>query len=302
MVTVLRPLSISELLDRTFHLYRNNFLVFVGIVAMPQLFILLVMLAGAGMMARSDPTTSIFMTLGGYFLYYVVIFLCQAPIIAAVSNLHLEKPVSIGAAYSSSKGSLPRVTWIVFLIFLSMVGLFAVVGMAIGAVVGLLAATSGRLVATVVGFAIALPAVFVAVRWMLNWSLVIPATVLEGGWFRTSIRRSKALAAGNRGRIFLIYFLMGVLGGIVSFMVQMLLLMLLPLFGIRDLPKIQAATQALQAIGIFVSTCLVGALGTIALSLVYYDQRVRKEGFDLQLMMATLEPGSQAPQAAASAT
>jgi hypothetical protein len=53
----------------------------------------------------------------------------------------------------------------------------------------------------------------------------------------------------------------------------------------------------MQAIGIFVSTTLVGALATIALSLIYYDQRVRKEGFDLQLMMSTLEAG--APTAAA---
>jgi hypothetical protein len=30
-------------------------------------------------------------------------------------------------------------------------------------------------------------------------------------------------------------------------------------------------------------------LGTIALSLVYYDQRVRKEAFDLQLMMSTID-------------
>jgi hypothetical protein len=29
------------------------------------------------------------------------------------------------------------------------------------------------------------------------------------------------------------------------------------------------------------------------LSLIYYDQRVRKEGFDLQLMMSTLESGAQ---------
>jgi hypothetical protein len=39
----------------------------------------------------------------------------------------------------------------------------------------------------------------------------------------------------------------------------------------------------------FISTCLVGPLATIAFSLVYYDQRVRKEAFDLQLMMTTLD-------------
>jgi hypothetical protein len=39
----------------------------------------------------------------------------------------------------------------------------------------------------------------------------------------------------------------------------------------------------------FVATSLVGALGTIAFSVVYYDERVRKEAFDLQLMMTTLD-------------
>jgi len=43
---------------------------------------------------------------------------------------------------------------------------------------------------------------------------------------------------------------------------------------------------------------LVGPLATIAFSLVYYDERVRKEAFDLQLMMATIDaPGLQAASA-----
>jgi hypothetical protein len=36
-------------------------------------------------------------------------------------------------------------------------------------------------------------------------------------------------------------------------------------------------------------------LATIALSLVYYDERVRKEAFDLQLMMMTLDATAPAP-------
>jgi len=39
----------------------------------------------------------------------------------------------------------------------------------------------------------------------------------------------------------------------------------------------------------FISECLVGPLATIAFSLIYYDERVRKEAFDLQLMMMTLD-------------
>lgn len=36
----LRPLSIGELLDRTFSLYRRNFALFIGIAAIPQLLVL----------------------------------------------------------------------------------------------------------------------------------------------------------------------------------------------------------------------------------------------------------------------
>jgi hypothetical protein len=52
-------------------------------------------------------------------------------------------------------------------------------------------------------------------------------------------------------------------------------------------------------LGTFVSQCLVGPLLTIALTLAYYDQKVRKEAFDLQLMMSTMDgtQGNTAPVA-----
>ena len=48
----------------------------------------------------------------------------------------------------------------------------------------------------------------------------------------------------------------------------------------------------------FLRHVLVGPLVTIALTLVYYDLRVRKEGFDLQLMVAALGDAGSAPPAA----
>jgi hypothetical protein len=294
MVTVLRPLSTSELLDRTFHLYRNNFLMFVGIAAIPQLFVLALQLGGAAMMMGQQGTRAILLILVGYLLFYVAVYISQAPTIVAVSNLYLEKPVSIGSSYSSARRSLPRVIWIVFLIFLAMVAIFGLVGVAAGALIGVVAAASGPTWGTIVAVVVITPAIILAIRWLLNWSLVIPVTVLEGGWFRVSIRRSKTLAKGNRFRIFVVFFLMGLFTAVASFTIQFLLLLPLQLLRLRDLHTIQAATQGVQAIGTFISTSLVGALGTIALSLIYYDQRVRKEGLDLQLMMSTLESSGPA--------
>ena len=53
MITVLRPLSTSELLDRTFHLYRNHFLMFPTITAIPQIPVLALHMADSNLWLRS---------------------------------------------------------------------------------------------------------------------------------------------------------------------------------------------------------------------------------------------------------
>jgi Membrane domain of glycerophosphoryl diester phosphodiesterase len=267
MVTVLRPLSISELLDRTFHLYRNNFLIFVGIMAVPQLIVLALRLMLAVTLTASP--------FGGFnpmlilvgIANYLAIEISAAATVMAVSNIHLDRPVSLGSAFSSARGSMARVVLIAF-----------AVGVAAG--IGLI-------------FLI-VPGVYL---WLM-WSLAVPVTVLEGGGLNVCTTRSKELTRGSRGRIFVIYFLVIVLAIVVGTIFQIPLGILGVLLGRGNPQGAIALITAVSAAGTFISTSLVGPLATIALTLIYYDQRVRKEGFDLQLMMATLEPGSQSPQAA----
>ena len=75
MTIDLRPMSVGELLDLTFSLYRKRFLLFVGIMAIPQLFALAASLAAQAMQitpaASADPNNP-----GGVFpAAYTVIFL-----------------------------------------------------------------------------------------------------------------------------------------------------------------------------------------------------------------------------------
>jgi len=49
----------------------------------------------------------------------------------------------------------------------------------------------------------------------------------------------------------------------------------------------------------FLGGAIAGPIATIALVLVYYDQRVRKEAFDLQLMMEAVGQTTPMPPAAA---
>src|SRR6266851_3703982 len=121
MVTVLRPLSTSELLDRTFHLYRNNFVVFVGITAIPQLAVLALKLGSAAMLfAGSWAGFGVGAVIAGL-TSYIAIEISHAATVMAVSNLHLDRPTTIGSAYSLAKGSMLRV-----------IGISLAVGLAIG--------------------------------------------------------------------------------------------------------------------------------------------------------------------------
>jgi hypothetical protein len=277
MVTVLRPLSTSELLDRTFHLYRNNFTVFAGIAGLPQLAVLALqlvfsMLIFAG--ALRNLAGAMLAGVGAALIIgiasFVAVEVSHAATIMAVSHLHLDRPTSIGLAYASATGRIGRVIGIAFLI-------------GIGVVIGFVL--------------LIVPGVYLA----LTWSLAIPVTVLEGGGLGSSTKRSGILTKDAKGRIFVIVLLIAVLAWIVSTLVQLVLVGPLKMLNIHDVWTRSALSYALQSAAGFISTCLVGPLATIALTLVYYDQRVRKEGFDLQLMMATIEGGGQGAQIAATA-
>src|SRR5258708_37640842 len=113
MVTVLRPLSTSELLDRTFHLYRNNFLVFVGIMAIPQLVVLALQLGTATLILEGSlaglGAAALLVGMAIGLASYLAVEISHAATIMAVSNLHLDRPASIGSAFSSARSSMLRV-------------------------------------------------------------------------------------------------------------------------------------------------------------------------------------------------
>ena len=63
-------------------------------------------------------------------------------------------------------------------------------------------------------------------------------------------------------------------------------------------PAMLRVWTALMQIGNFVAGVLVTPILTIASSIFYFDLRVRKEAFDLQLMMNPLGGGVPAPRSA----
>jgi hypothetical protein len=258
VLTILRPLSTSELLDRTFHLYRNNFVVFFAIAAIPQLAVLGLQLLIAGLVLGSRPEGLGYWALPLYLLGLICVELSQAATVVAVSNLHLGRPVRIGEAFGAIRGSLGRVIWISF---------------AISWIIG-------------VGFALL---VIPGVLWALKYSLAIPVTVLEGTDLHGTKIRSDELTKGSRWRILGIYALLLGFTSVVSGCFNFALGLGSPLHPDVTFTSLK---YALTAGSEFLSGSLVTPLLTIGLTLLYYDERVRKEGFDLELMMANLKAGA----------
>src|SRR5688572_16119492 len=116
----LRPLSIGELFDRAFVLYRRHFWLFVGITAVPGVFALALTLLQTGIqnpaMQGIDPDSPEFASavvamvglIGGLFLvavlYFVVYMVALGATTFAVSEVYLGRTATIAQVYGRMKG------------------------------------------------------------------------------------------------------------------------------------------------------------------------------------------------------
>src|SRR5215471_13187131 len=126
MSSALRPMTTSEVLDRTFHLYRNNFVLFAGIACLtPALglavdFVLLGLGSNPLRMSPTKDPLGYFLPLGVNLVGGV---LASAATVYAVSIVHLERTTNILAAYKSIGRYLGRLLLLILLISLVMGGI-----------------------------------------------------------------------------------------------------------------------------------------------------------------------------------
>jgi hypothetical protein len=284
----LRPLSIGELLDRTFSLYRRNFLLFIGISAIPQLLVLAFQLLETSFMPTRFPVrppasaefqAGAFDLSGGsllgifgigivaFFIYVVAYLFSQGGTVFAVSELYLGRTTTIGQSLGRVRGEL----WSLFgVVFLN--------GLATG----------------VAFLFLIIPGIYVACRLCV----CVPAALLENLGPRDSLERSYGLTQENAGRAFLIFFLYVVILYAALFLFDVPFAIGIQ-FATHDPSMIRILT-ALMQVGNFVAAVLITPVLTIAMSIFYFDLRVRKEAFDLQMMMNPLAGGVPAPRNATS--
>jgi hypothetical protein len=312
MDLALRPMSTSQVLDRTFYLYRNNFVLFAGIAIITpalKLIALLIQLKIFGpivMPQQPDQMTPQFLQalivrgivamIVGTVVYLVGTSLASSATAYAVSMVHLGKTTTIAEAYSKVKPILGRImgllctivfvtfgplllSYILFLVVIFTLAFFAKSAGGQGAMIGL------AVVAGLLGFALFVGAIIWIFFALCRYALAVPACTLESLPALRSFRRSKFLTNGAKGGIFGIIILTGLMTVILTYVLQLPALLASNSIFMTGKTHLSMAATVWIYIADFLGAAVAGPVATIALVLVYYDQRVRKEAFDLQLMM-----------------
>jgi hypothetical protein len=292
----LRPSSLGEILDRTAQMYRSHFLVYFGIAAISYAAILVLSLI-AEVLFFSHPHTNarayarFSIGLGGSvgLLTLLPVAIGMAAVMHAVARHYLGDTSTIREAYVGIGHRWYRYILILLAIYCYAVLPIAFLAGAVAVASALLPAGIAR--AVVVGIAVVLifAGIFAAFWWMLRWALSIPASLMEDLTVHRALKRSSVLTKGGIGRIFVMLLLVGAVMTVIQYAIQIPMFVLL--WKSKGMPTL--STQIIASFGTFFSGSFVLPIYSIALTLFYYDQRIRKEGYDVEWLMeqAAAMPG-----------
>jgi hypothetical protein len=262
---VLQPMSVGDIIDEALSLYRKNLIIFFGIAIIPGLISAILMLLFLPEVSTPDSdirsltdqftTTDAFNMIGrasGIILISVLgALFANVALVRAVADRYLGREASIASAYGFV---LPR--------FLPYLGTVFVLGLVF--FVAVLPA-----IVPLIGFIVTL-VLFILLAFMSVF--INEVFVVEDIRYFNAFQRSRELARENWGRIFLLCLLWFVISFILGLAAGLL----------KDL-----LFSGQGAMSTFISEILNAILLPVFLTslvLLYFDVRVRKEGFDLQLL------------------
>ncbi len=263
----LRPLSLGELLDRTFFLYRRHFLPFIGIAAVPYLVLLIPILVGLllfGLPGRSQVPSSV-MAVAAVAGVILIIVVSLAVLVAFLYSAG----ASVFAVSEIYAGRQPSIR-----------GSFRLVRGKAGAIFGILILSGLIMIA---GFiALIIPGLYLLCRV----PVATAAAMIEDLGPSDAIRRSFDLTKDFAGRSALIYLLAAALTYGVGLMIQLPFFVLVAFSAKQS--HLMILWTVLGQVGNLLGGIVVAPVHTIGFALFYYDLRVRKEAFDLQMMMQAI--------------
>jgi hypothetical protein len=252
----LRPLEIGDLLDETFRMYRRHFFLFAGISVILSIplaasagFSFFTVFSVFAQQAASNQAPDLGPTLASLSVVLVLTIVLYPLLYGAITYAACEsalgRPVTFwGALRAAFRRYLHIIGY--FLLILGMSVLFCVFPLWI----------------------------WIGVRWIV-W---MPVMFVENLGLGAALGRSWRLVEGRWWRTFLILFLMYILVEVVGTALQAFLYLAQLL--LQAVLTSYLSLAIYEAAGILVSA-LVAPILQIAIVLIYFDLRVRREGLDL---------------------
>lgn len=309
-VSGLRPFSIGELADRCFQLYRRHFIPLFYFSALIQAFpfslglILAFFDRNVQLADLQTHPENLAWFLGRTLLSLVLLTLGEGALTDYVSRLYLGQTASVRSSLAAMTRRSPALLWSSALkyVFIFLAFLPCLIPMILGQLwrgplsLGMIAGLA------LLGFLLFMPCLVLTVRY---W-VMMQAVMLEKLSGRATLRRSSEIVRYNLSKnilqwgetrlswILLVIGVANVLVLIACNLPQLVATAAEMLRGnlnpetITLSPLIVASTHLLN----FLGGSLIQPLSVIGGTLFYYDVRVRKEAYDLELLANALQPST----------
>lgn len=258
----LRPMGVGDIIDEAIKLYRNHFKLFLTIGALVYIPVGIIQTILQLALQGSDDLGAFALVsiVGGIITFFAYLALNGAMIHSASEAWH-GRTVTLGEAWTVGRNNIWRTLGLGLVFFL------AVGGMTI----------------TIIGFPF-------AIYFFYAWGFCFAALIIEHTGIRRSLGRSRELVRDHWWRVLGITLLVFLIQGVISVVFS------LPgtIAGAGTLIADSNANPSSLAVILSSVGSTIGQIVTLPIAyctyiLLYYDLRIRKEGFDLELAAQQME-------------
>lgn len=307
----LRPMGVGDILDQAVRIYRQNMVTMVEIVAIVSVPVLLVQVAITALTLpwSGDSTSpSLGFDSSEAAVYYITQFvtgvlaaigaLFQTGALAVfISERYLGRTITVRKAYARTLRRWPSLLIGAFLFGLAAsftVAPFAAMFLAAAVTPNASTAATAVLGLFFLGACVlSVPVLFWFFFLSTRWLFYVQAIVLENYNSTGGLGRSWKLVKGFFWRTFAFYLILAIL--VLAFSAGPIFLLQLGSF----LVAAPALSRILTAVAQTLFTILLTPIQLAALTLYYYDLRIRKEGLDLQMQLRASRQGETSSSEAA---
>ncbi|HKS40702.1 MAG TPA: zinc ribbon domain-containing protein [Blastocatellia bacterium] len=315
--TILEPMSTGDVIDRSVRLYRRNFTPLVAIVSVPTLigyvaslmfwygYTNLFLTTTTVSAASGDAVWMLILGAGGYIFWLFSLLLTISGLSRVVGDhLMMGEPITFRKCFSSVRRKLGDITVmgllglvILFGIYIALVMVVVVIVLIFGIVGGLVISAhlpqwAITLVMAIMGL-IAIATALIVVSFIFARVVFLPQVVMiEGESAGTAVGRASRLGKGNWHRVGSIALFTYFVSMSLMWALTLPVLAVLYLSGMVGDDFFSSSTWNVFYISFKdLSSMLSLPIWIVSFTLLYFDSRVRKEAYDIELLAREVAPG-----------